>query len=69
VVKRLTEIAVFMSPNFAKYIDLVADLELEQACDDSARQLNEFDKDLLEELGDKYCAPGRLTVKDILQHL
>jgi hypothetical protein len=58
-----------MPPNFAKYIDLVADVELEQAFDDSARQLNELDKDVLEKLGDKYYAPGKWTVKDILQHL
>jgi hypothetical protein len=58
-----------MPPNFAKYIDLVADVELEQAFDDSGRQLNELDKNVLEELGDKYYAPGKWTVKDILQHL
>ena len=56
-------------PNFAKYIDLVADVELEQAFDDSGRQLNELDKDVLVELGDKYYAPDKWTVKDILQHL
>src|SRR5438093_16587 len=58
-----------MPPNFAKYIDLVADVELEKAFDDSGRQLNELDKDVLETLGDKRYAPGKWTVKDILQHL
>lgn len=58
-----------MPPNFAKYIDLVADVELEQAFDESNRQLDELDKDVLEKLGDEYYAPGKWTVKDILQHL
>src|SRR4029453_14911524 len=58
-----------MPPNFAKYIDLVADVELEQAFDDSARQLNELNKNGVEKLGDKDYAPGKWTVKDILQHL
>jgi hypothetical protein len=58
-----------MPPNFAKYIDLVADVELEQAFDDSGRQLDELDKELLKKLGDKRYAPGKWTVKDILQHL
>jgi hypothetical protein len=58
-----------MPPNFARYIDLVPDVELGQAFDDSDRQLDELDKDLLEELGDNYYAPGKWTVKDILQHL
>jgi DinB superfamily len=58
-----------MPPNFAKYIDLVPDVELEQAFDKSGRQLNELDKEVLEKLGDKYYAPGKWTVKDILQHL
>jgi hypothetical protein len=39
-----------MPPNFAKYIDLVADVELEQAFHDSDRQLNELDKELLKEV-------------------
>ena len=39
-----------MPPNFARYIDLVPDVELGQAFDDSDRQLDELDKDLLEEL-------------------
>ena len=56
-------------PNFAKYIDLVADVELEQAFDESGRQLSELDTDVLRKLGDKKYAPGKWTVKDILQHL
>jgi hypothetical protein len=58
-----------MPPNFAKYIDLVADVELEQAFHDSDRQLNELDKELLKNVGDRTYEPGKWTVKDILQHL
>jgi len=56
-------------PNFAKYIDLVADTDLKRAFDESSRQLNDLDKEVLEKLGDKRYAPGKWTVKDILQHL
>ena len=58
-----------MPPNFAKYIELVADVELREAFDASGQQLDELDKDVLEKLGDKCYAPGKWTVKDILQHL
>jgi len=58
-----------MPPNFAKYIDLVPDVELALAFDESARHLNQLDKDVLKELGDKRYEPAKWTVKDILQHL
>lgn len=58
-----------MPPNFAKYIALVADVELEKAFDESGRQLNELNKDLLEKVGDKRYERAKWTVKDILQHL
>src|SRR5689334_18987795 len=55
--------------NFAKYINLVADAELGEAFDQSMRQLDEIDQRLLERLDGKRYAPGKWTVKDILQHL
>ena len=58
-----------MAPNFAKYIDLVADVELEQAFDESSRQLNEVDKNLFHKLGNIRYESSKWTVKDILQHL
>ena len=58
-----------MPPNFAKYIDPVADVELEQAFDESGRQLNELDKGLLKNVGDKRYEPSKWSIKDILQHL
>lgn len=56
-------------PNFGKYINLVADVELEKAFAESVRQLNEIDKNRLEKLDGKKYAPDKWTVKDILQHL
>ena len=58
-----------MPPNFAKFINLVADVELPEAFDESISQLNEIDKNLFEKLAGKRYAPGKWTVKDILQHL
>ena len=58
-----------LPPNFAKYIDLVADVELSEAFDESVRQLDEIDKELFEKLDGKRYASGKWTVKDILQHL
>ena len=58
-----------LPPNFAKYIDLVDNVELSEAFDESVRQLNEIDKELFERLDCKRYAPGKWTVKDILQHL
>lgn len=58
-----------MPANFAKYIDLVADVELEHAFDESIHQLNQLDENLLEKLDGKRYAPDKWTVKDILQHL
>src|ERR1051326_7979286 len=58
-----------MPPNFEKYIELVRDVELVQAFDQSDRELSELDEDVLSKLGDKTYAPGKWSVKDILQHL
>lgn len=52
-----------------RYINLVPDVELLQAFDDSIRQLNDLDRNLLTRLGDKTYSAGKWTVKDIIQHL
>lgn len=52
-----------------RYINLVPDVELSQALDDSIRQLNDLDRNLLARIGDKTYSPGKWTVKDIIQHL
>ena len=54
---------------FDRYIELVADVELSTAFDDSLSQLNEFDAPRLVSLCDKTYAPNKWTVKDILQHV
>ena len=51
------------------YINLVPDVELSQAFDDSIQQLNDVDRNRLTRIGDKSYAPGKWTVKDIFQHL
>lgn len=54
-----------MPPNFAKFINLVADVELSEAFDESVRELNEIDKNLFENLHGKRYAPEKWTVKDM----
>ena len=58
-----------MPQNFDHYINLVADVELTQAFDDSIQQLNESNMDLLTSLGNKSYASNKWTVKGILQHI
>src|SRR5258708_9990732 len=52
---------------FDRFINLVADVELSEAFDDSLRRLNEPDHDLLTRLDAKTYAPGKWTVKELLQ--
>jgi hypothetical protein len=58
-----------MPQYYDRYINLVPDVELSQAFEDSIRQLEELDRAVLTEIGDKTYAPGKWTVKDIIQHL
>ena len=58
-----------MPQYFDGYIGLVADVELSRALEDSIRQLDSLDKNLLAELGGKRYAPDKWTVKGILQHV
>jgi hypothetical protein len=58
-----------MPEYFEKYINQVDDLELSQAFDDSIRQLNELDRNLLTKLDAKRYAPGKWTVKETIQHV
>ena len=52
-----------------RYINLAPDVELSQALDDSIRQLEQLDRSELARIGDKTYAPGKWSVKDIIQHL
>lgn len=58
-----------MPEYFDRYINLVADIELTQAFDESLRQIDALDKDLLRKLDDKRYAPDKWTIKGILQHV
>lgn len=54
---------------FDRYINLVADVELSQAFEASIEELNDLDKNLLKEVGDKKPAPDKWTPKEIIQHI
>ncbi len=54
---------------FDKYIDLVPDVELADAFRASLDELDGVDVAALDRVGDNVYAPGKWTVKDILQHL
>ena len=58
-----------MPQYFDRYINLVADVELRQAFEDSIGQLDELDRNLLARLDGRIYAPGKWTVKGILQHV
>lgn len=54
---------------FDRYINLVADIELMQAFDESLEQLEKLDRNLLARLDGKIYAPDKWTAKGHLQHL
>lgn len=58
-----------MPEYFDRYINLVADVELTQAFDDSLRQLDGLDLNLLTRLDGVRYAPGKWTAKEIVQHI
>ena len=58
-----------MPEYFEKYINLVDDLELSQAFDESVKQLGQLDKNLLSKLDGKRYAPDKWTTKETIQHV
>ena len=58
-----------MPQYYDRYINLVPDVELSQAFDDSLRQIEDLDKSMLARIADKTYSPGKWTIKDIIQHL
>lgn len=54
---------------FDRYIALVEEDELVDAFEHSLLAVKNIDRDLLERIGSRVYAPGKWTVKDILQHL
>ena len=54
---------------FDRYIDLVEDIELNEALAQSLQALENLDVATLEALGDRVYAPGKWTVRDLIQHI
>jgi len=58
-----------MPEYFDRYINLVGDVELLDAFDDSLEQLENLDLKLFERLDGVIYAPGKWTVKTLVQHI
>lgn len=54
---------------FDRYIDQVADVNLAEALRQSVADLDALDLNTLHALGDRVYAPGKWTIRDLLQHL
>jgi hypothetical protein len=54
---------------FDRYINLTSDNDLGYVLQESLEVLNQLDLKKLEKIGGKVYAPGKWTVKDILQHI
>ena len=53
---------------FDRYINLVEDVDLLEALETHTPEALFSETDLLEALGDSVYAPGKWTIKDIIQH-
>lgn len=58
-----------MPEYFERYIHLVGDVDLTEAFEQSIRQIEALDKNLLERLEGRTYAPDKWTVKGIFQHI
>src|SRR3989339_2117142 len=58
-----------MPQYFDRYINLVEDIELDQAFLKSVQQINSLDIHLFSQLKDKRYLPDKWTVNDIIQHI
>lgn len=58
-----------MPEYFDRYINLVGDVELLDAFDDSIEQLKNLNFELLERLDGVTYAPGKWTIKTLIQHI
>ena len=55
--------------DFDEYINLVPDIDLAYAFNNSLELIESLDKHQLMRVGNKVYAPGKWTIKQILQHL
>ncbi|GAB3519707.1 DinB family protein [Emticicia fontis] len=58
-----------MPEYFDRYINLADDVELKEALAMSVAELNKLPIEKWKAIGDKVYAPGKWTIKDILQHM
>ncbi len=58
-----------MPEYFDYYINLIDDIELSQAFDNSIQQIESFDIEKLKRIGSKIYAPDKWTVNSIIQHI
>lgn len=58
-----------MPKYFDRYIDLVEDIDLFEALQKYGAPFLEIEKSNFEKLGDRVYAPGKWTIKDLLQHM
>jgi hypothetical protein len=54
---------------FDRYIQLIDDIELGVAFEQSLTEIAEMDLEKLNRLGDRTYAPGKWTIRQIIQHL
>lgn len=59
----------FAPSYYDTYIGKVEDIDLNDALDQSLAELESLDFETLQRLGDQVYAPGKWTVRDIIQHL
>lgn len=70
LLETVTRSQLFPMPEyFDRYINLVDDVPLQEAFDNSIKQLDHLEVKKIDAIGEKIYAPGKWTVKDILQHI
>lgn len=58
-----------MPEYFDRYINLVDDVEILEAFDESIAEIDDFDVNILKKIGDEKYAADKWTVKEIVQHV